>query len=100
MITLVEEQMIIGSLKEKAAEHLDTLWEDYLVAARTYRKLYDQVLLGEDANSRLMQAKNNAHATACEMHTIYEQAKDAYRAIGFVGKIGVHNVERKSNCFI
>jgi methylphosphotriester-DNA--protein-cysteine methyltransferase len=99
MITLVDEQAIIGALKDKAKMHLDNLWEDYKIAANTYRRLFDTSVTGvpvtEADFARIRNAKENAHVEAIAIHDIYEQAIAAYRAIGFTGQIGIHTMFSK-----
>ena len=97
MITLQDEQTIIGSLKDKAKAHLDNLWEDYKLAANTYNKLFDTSVTGvpvtEVDRVRIREAQERAHVSAIAVHDVYEQALASYRAIGFVGSIGTHRIQ-------
>lgn len=100
MTTLLAEQEIIGALKDKAKAHLDNLWENYKIAANTYRRLFDQSVTGvpvtETELRQIREAQERAHVEAIAEHNIYEQAIASYRAIGFVGSIGTHLIPVKS----
>jgi len=100
MTTLLEEQTIIGALKDKAKTHLDNLWENYKLAANTYTRLFDTSVTGvpvTETELRLIrEAQERAHVEAIAEHNIYEQAIASYRAIGFVGSIGTHLIPVKS----
>jgi hypothetical protein len=91
-----EQATFQRDIEAKAQAHLDNLWEDYKIAANTYRRLYDTSFTGvpitADDADRILQAKNRAHEEALEVNHIYELAKTAYRAIGLTGSIGIHQI--------
>lgn len=76
------ETTFTEEVRAKATAYLEELWQDYKIAARAYRKLFDMEV------DRIDYARTEAgHKTCLERYEKFEDAKRAYQVIGLINLI-------------